>query len=383
MPTGIRPNFFSARTLLFGPRGLTSGERSALRRDPHRAFLVSSVALLLLLFPSASKASNGVLLVNYNAKDATVLKVGELQFVADDKGTLVPEFKKCVSENCIKLLEDQPTVKRAIVTAVGGSYRWIGTKGEKLYVLALYEGPEKSVPEVGYKEVARSTVIAQQFGLILAGVFGFEATKEKVMVVHDEHELTLKRATLTVTIPADAAKQAAAETPAAGKPTTTAVTAVLTTGPAELAFLSADTVFNKISQKTWNKTTQKVQVRDAPNHPYAGINIALNDVLSSKWNPYLKGLVSIQSKPLDSWGLGAGLKLPSLLLGSFNVNTIAPFVAVTWDRSSATLPSGAFVDGHRYKTHLRGGISLDVAGIAKAIKGGGAGATTTAKATKP
>ncbi|MGH7490105.1 MAG: hypothetical protein ACREMY_31535, partial [bacterium] len=75
------------------------------------------------------------------------------------------------------------------------------------------------------------------------------------------------------------------------------------------------------------------------------------------------------------------LKLPSTMLGSFNLNTIAPFVGATWDRSSAKQPSGAFVDGHRYKAHVRAGVSLDVAGIAKAIKGG-AGASTTA-AAKP
>ena len=347
------------------------------------------VVLFLLLRPSTAKAATAALLVNYNAKGAPVLKQpGDARLFVEDTDGAVKKLVNCDKESCVKDLEDQLVGTKAAVKetdALGGAFRWVATKADTLNVVVLFKGSEDTTPQVSYKEAARTTLLGQQIGTVLSTVFPTEKTLvEPILVGHDTYDLTLKRATLTVTIAPKGAEAPPAAKPATGKPTTS-VTAVLTTGPKELAFLSADTVFNKISQNVYDKTAKTVKVRDAANHPYAGINLALNDVIASSWNPYLKGMMSIQSKPLDSWGLGAGLKLPSMPLGSFNFNTVSPFVAVTWDRSSAKLPTGAFVDGHRYKAHLRGGISLDVSGIAKAIKGGGGSSTSKtskAKATQ-
>lgn len=100
---------------------------------------------------------------------------------------------------------------------------------------------------------------------------------------------------------------------------------ILTTGPTEHWFLTADLPVVKLSQlKFVQDGGGTIEPRETPKHFYLGVNGMIGDILKEKprflQNFFIKGMLKISKAPLDGYGVGV------------DISSFFIFAAILWTK---------------------------------------------------
>lgn len=192
--------------------------------------------------------------------------------------------------------------------------------------------------KVQFNEVKRKSTIEKDGEVlvkIITKIMDAQAACDP-LVTTESYILKKKRAELQITITKQAplvAKKAAAPAPApandsvsnedsnASAPTKSSekdeIKFVLTTGPKEHFFLSADMIVNSIDELKYDPETKTLSEKDKPTKYYLGLNYMIGDVLadysgSTSWIAperfFGKVMLQLDNNPTDSYGLGIGYR---------------------------------------------------------------------------
>lgn len=195
--------------------------------------------------------------------------------------------------------------------------------------------------KVQFNEIKRKSTIEKDGEVlvkIITKIMDAQAACDPI-VTTESYILKKKRAELQITITKPAplvAKRIAAPTPApapagndsvsnedsnSSAPTKSSekdeIKFVLTTGPKEHFFLSADIIVNSIDELKYDPETKTLSEKDKPTKYYLGLNYMIGDVLadysgSTSWIAperfFGKLMLQLDNKPTDSYGVGIGYR---------------------------------------------------------------------------
>jgi hypothetical protein len=155
------------------------------------------------------------------------------------------------------------------------------------------------------------------------------------------------------TAPSDSASKAQDSPPRQGATTggersaqDKALKASLVTGPAEHWFLSADVPLNRASKLAVKEGTNEVELADEPSKFYVGLDFLIGDLLTADRprilgflplnDLVLKGMITASSKPLESLGVGLGLRGQYLKRFGVDFEVFTPWVGYTFTKQDET-----------------------------------------------
>ncbi len=175
-----------------------------------------------------------------------------------------------------------------------------------------------------FKEDKRKTRIAGDLNTLIKLIFKVSAKGgEDITIAQEQHTLKERSALLTVSV-------------SVGEKQTTAV--VLTTGPQEHWFLSADLLVNKISEvKLVEKDkVNTIEPKETPKSFFLGVNFLLGDILKEKqvfWKYFfVKGMLKISKTPWDGYGVGLGFRFPQWRILGVDISALSIFGAMVWTK---------------------------------------------------
>lgn len=142
----------------------------------------------------------------------------------------------------------------------------------------------------------------------------------------------------------------------------------LSTGPREHWFLSADVPVTKAEALMFDEDTGQVTLGTEPSTFYIGLNFLAGDIKDPKrtflGNLVVKGLLKASNRPLDSVGIGVGLRGQYLSKIGLNLDVLTPFIAVTFTQEDLE-ENGEVTRRARRNSELRFGVSLNLDQAAK------------------
>ena len=151
--------------------------------------------------------------------------------------------------------------------------------------------------------------------------------------------------------------------PAAAADETVKPRAELLTGPVEHWFLSADVPLNSVEALTYDKDTNQVTLGDEPSTFYIGVNFLLGDVKETNrpflGNLVIRGMVKASTHPLDSVGVGIGLRGQYFTKWGLNLDALTPFIAWTMTKEDAEV-DGVVTKRVGHNSEFRFGVSLNL-----------------------
>ncbi len=146
----------------------------------------------------------------------------------------------------------------------------------------------------------------------------------------------------------------------AGQPSV--LKAKVATGTAERWFLTADVPVNKPDVLKFDEDSKTLQLRETPSEFHLGLNYSLGDVASDppelRDAVFLKVLLHPSSEPLQSWGLGVGLR--GKRFKWVDLSPLTLFAARMWVESDELDAMGAPVVGGRSEADWRFGLGLNL-----------------------
>lgn len=233
---------------------------------------------------------------------------------------------------------DLPTARalgHALSSAAGSATNRLITAAKAPPQIAIYViyDLKGDPPALSIEEVERKTQLATDSGILIQMIKELAFAAEPVVGVRREvYQLTKPRASLTCT---------ASQT--VGGQETKAET-VVTTGPTEHLFLSADVPLNSINKLEYDDASAQLVERDPPETFYVGLDYQLGDLLSPRRGGLkglvLKGLLQMSKRPQDSFGVAVGYRVPDLSLLGLSLNTFSPFAGVVWTREDRVTAEG-------------------------------------------
>lgn len=189
--------------------------------------------------------------------------------------------------------------------------------------------------KVQFNEIKRKSTIEKDGEVlvkIITKIMGAQAACDPE-VTTESYILKKKRAELQITItkpvplvakkaPAPAGNDSVSnEDSNASAPTKSSekdeIKFVLTTGPKEHFFLSADMIVNSIDELKYDPETKTLSEKDKPTKYYLGLNYMIGDVLadysgSTSWIAperfFGKLMLQLDNNPTDSYGVGIGYR---------------------------------------------------------------------------
>jgi hypothetical protein len=243
-----------------------------------------------------------------------------------------------------------------------GNNRWITRKGDQIAIYVIYDtSKEKGEPNMEVTEMARKTQFALNletlaklaekiggFALNAALPPGQQPSPSTIVVNRQCRTLVNLRSTLTATATSDPKIDAAMMS-------SLKASTVVTTGPKEHGFISADLAVNSVKEVKLD--SGELVPKDNPSQFYVGFDYMLGDVLAES-NTFpdgltFKALIEASKDPTHSYGVALGMRFKNVNLPGISLDTFSPFAGYFWTRNDT-------LTGHTYKGDWRAGISLNL-----------------------
>jgi hypothetical protein len=211
------------------------------------------------------------------------------------------------------------------------------------------------------KETPRLTVFAKDVQTLLGSVTKLGAAGATSCVT-ETYKLENVRATLTLT-----------PEPKDTNDTNVVKSADVTTGPREHWSLGLNLPISNSKTLKYDSSTQTLQPQDTNPQLYLSADYLIGDTASDpKEVPplerfTLKGMVLASSRPLDSLGLAAGYRFPTLSALGLDLSSLSVFGGYFWTKQD-TIVNGVSQPNGQYKTAWRFGITFDLATALKWVK---------------
>jgi hypothetical protein len=169
-------------------------------------------------------------------------------------------------------------------------------------------------------------------------------------------------------------------------------TVTIVYGPKEHAFLSLDLPVNSRKTLKYDSSSNSLMPQDTNPQFLISLNtMPFGDLASPdpiEWNTIYKGitgkvLLSASSRPLDSYGVGVGMKLPNIGALGVNLNAFSIFGAYMWSKQDSLSANGTPQQNGATSRGWRIGISYDLGTALKWAFGGSGSGTKTTKVSPP
>jgi hypothetical protein len=219
------------------------------------------------------------------------------------------------------------------------------------------------VDDVEFVETKRQTRFASDMALLIGKLAGAaKAACTPNYVLYQSNELQFDRASVKIS----ALK---------GNKEVSAITVI--TGPEEHAYLSLDLPVNNTKTLKYDTASKSLIPQNTNPQMYLGFNYLWGDIASPVDSKSYKDasifdrisakfMVSASSRPLDSYGIGIGLRLPQLS-SSIDLTSFTIFAARIWSKEDA-ITNGLVQYNDSKKASTRFGISYDLGTGLKWVK---------------
>lgn len=217
----------------------------------------------------------------------------------------------------------------------GTENRWISKKSDKLEVFAFYKKPKVQAdreqiirPKITFEEISRKTRLSKDISVLLkiAVVLGTkrekgEASDTRIELAKTTYRLKKRRAVLIVSADSGAEKSGKIE---------------VITGSTERWFLSADLPVAKLSSVKFVQGKGIIEPRETPKEVHIGLNCMIGDILKERQNLlknfFIKGMLKMSKRPLDSYGIGIGFRFPKIRSLGIEISSFSIFASVIWSK---------------------------------------------------
>lgn len=232
--------------------------------------------------------------------------------------------------------------------------RWFGSKNDRAYLYVFYEGQE---PKLTHDEDPRKSRFQADVNTLLgvvAKIVTLNAPAERTYkVALYQYALTHKRANLKFEL--------TQETTGGDDKK---IESTIVTGPPEHTYLSADVALDSAKEAEFDRDANAVTPEDT-SRVFAGINYSLGDLSGDVKQPFwrglvLKGFVEASKTPLDSYGVGVGLRGDALSRLGIEFDAFSPFIAVMRVKEDVTEPDGTVRENARTRDLFRFGLSFNL-----------------------
>jgi hypothetical protein len=244
-----------------------------------------------------------------------------------------------------------------IITACSSPH-FISKVGDEVKVYIAYG---TGTPKITFKEIKRNSMLSDDLMTVIQAAVdhGLPFT---VMPVKKVHRLEYKRSDLTVT----------AKTFEGDKELASAM-AEVKTGPVEHWYLSADVALTEETKLKYDSASSSLVPKDKPNKFMLGLNWKVGDRLSPnlKWYDAIvfKGMLSFSDKPLDTVGLGVGIR--SNWFKKYGLDVVSPFIGAFWTKEDTFDDGIVRTDDGYSEVMYQLGVSFNIDRIAGWLGGGG------------
>lgn len=276
---------------------------------------------------------------------------------------------------------------RTLCLTPKSNLRWISKRGDLLHVYVFFSGG--AAPTIRFTETSRASRLATDLQTLLkigvaigmqeaAGIPALSCSAKTYALLQTRSDLKVSVAQEKAAAPSEARRATEDFAPAdkTAAPATDGADAkkgaevTLKTGPEEHWFLTAVMPVRRLNELKFDSATSSFKNAKSPAQFYLSVDYALGDILNApehrSWrdNIVVKGMLRASKNPVESFGIGLGLRGKFLI----DLDLVSPFLGYVVTRPDASAPADA--SGGSMQGTFQFGASFNLTEALAWLKGG-------------